>query len=126
MSRSTNSQITRLLFASNRGRRVRSCRTRVDAPPSLTIDAATHSATLDGHPLDLTPVELRLLTALHAEPGRVIKRDKLVTRLYVDHRVVSSRTVDSHVKNLRRKLALAANGEDLIRSVYGVGYRLEV
>lgn len=92
----------------------------------LAVDQDAHSATLDGHSLDLTPVEFRLLAALHGESGRVLRRDKLVTRLYVDHRVVTARTVDSHVKNLRHKLAAAANGEDLIRSVYGVGYRLEL
>jgi two-component system response regulator BaeR len=55
----------------------------------------------------------------------VFSRAALLERIYDDHRVVSDRTVDSHVKNLRRKLAHAAPGRDLLHSVYGVGYRLE-
>jgi len=73
--------------------------------------------------LSLTPVEFRLLGRLAAQPGRVFSRQQLMDALYRDHRVVSERTVDSHVKNLRRKLA--AVGPDPIDSVYGVGYRLE-
>ena len=55
--------------------------------------------------------------------GRVFSRQQLMDSLYRDHRIVSERTVDSHVKNLRRKLA--AMGPDPIESVYGVGYRLD-
>jgi two-component system response regulator BaeR len=91
----------------------------------VQVDAETWRASLDGRPLDLTPVEFRLLEALAAKPGRVLSRDQLLDRIYDDHRVVSDRTVDSHVKNLRRKLAAAAPGEELLSSVYGVGYRLE-
>ena len=78
-----------------------------------------------GVPLDLTPVEFRLLRMLAATPGRVLGRQRLLDGLYEDHRVVTDRTVDSHVKNLRRKLAEAAPGRDLIRSVYGVGFALD-
>ena len=53
-------------------------------------------------------------------------RDKLLERLYADHRVVTDRTVDTHVKNLRRKLEEVRPGEDLVRSIYGVGYKLEL
>jgi two-component system response regulator BaeR len=74
-------------------------------------------------PLTLTPVEFRLLRKLVARPGRVFSRTQLIDALYIDHRVVSDRTVDSHVKNLRRKLADA--GVDPIASLYGVGYRFE-
>ncbi|RXD69257.1 DNA-binding response regulator, partial [Xanthomonas perforans] len=59
-----------------------------------------------------------------AAPGRVYSREQLMGRLYADHRIVTDRTVDSHVKNLRRKLA-DAGGEDWVRSVYGAGYRFE-
>jgi two-component system response regulator BaeR len=71
----------------------------------------------------LTPVEFRLLRKLAAQPGRVFSRTQLIDALYLDHRVVSDRTVDSHVKNLRRKIA--ETGVDPIASVYGVGYRFE-
>lgn len=93
--------------------------------PGLVTDAEAYRATLDGVQLDLTPVEFRLLETLAAHPGRVFSRAALLERLYDDHRIVSDRTVDSHVKNLRRKLAEAGPGRELIHSIYGVGYRLE-
>ena len=74
-------------------------------------------------PPALTPVDARLLRKLAAKPGRVFSRTQLMDALYEDHRVVSDRTVDSHVKNLRRKLV--GMGVDPIASVYGVGYRFE-
>jgi two-component system, OmpR family, response regulator BaeR len=73
--------------------------------PGLVIEPGAYRATLDGIVLDLTPVEFRLLETLAAHPGRVFSRAGLLERLYDDHRIVSDRTVDSHVKNLRRKLA---------------------
>lgn len=92
----------------------------------LVIDEASYRATLDGQPLELTPVEFRLLKTLADMPGRVYTRDQMLDKLYDDHRVVTDRTVDSHVKNLRRKLEQVRPEQDLIRSIYGVGYRLEL
>jgi two-component system response regulator BaeR len=93
------------------------------APPAgLQLDDDRFEAHWRGVRLDLTPVEFRLLKALGERPGHVLSRNKLLDAIYVDHRVVSDRTVDSHVKNLRRKLA-QAGGEDPIESVYGVGYK---
>ena len=91
----------------------------------LTIDDEKFSATVDGHALDLTPVEFRLLALLASQPGRVFSRDQLMNNIYLDGRVVSDRTVDSHVKNLRQKIHEAIGTDDLIRSIYGVGYKLE-
>lgn len=96
------------------------------ATAGLVIDEAGYRATLDGQALELTPVEFRLLKTLAAGHGRVYTRDQLLDRLYDDHRVVTDRTVDSHVKNLRRKLEQVRPGQDLIRSIYGVGYKLEL
>jgi len=101
-------------------------RGRMPVANALVLDEARHRATLDGKPLDLTPVEFRLLGALAAAPGRVFSRDKLLERLYADHRVVTDRTVDAHVKNLRRKLEEVRPGTELVRSIYGVGYSLEL
>lgn len=99
---------------------------QAEAPGTgLVIDAECHRATLAGQPLDLTPVELRLLAALAAVPGRVWSRDQLLDRLHDDQRALSDRTVDSHVKNLRRKLEQTCPGSEPIRSIYGVGYRFE-
>lgn len=91
----------------------------------LDLDEARFEAHLDGARLELTPVEFRLLCALARMPGRVLSRAQLLDAIYVDHRVVSDRTVDSHVKNLRRKLAAARPGRELLHAVYGVGYRFE-
>ncbi|MBD1554179.1 response regulator [Pseudomonas typographi] len=94
-------------------------------PAGLQLAPASYRATYNGKLLELTPVEFRLLAALAALPGQVMSRDQLMNHLYDDHRVVTDRTVDSHVKNLRRKLDCAAPGRDLVRSIYGVGYCLE-
>ena len=91
----------------------------------LCVDDAAGRASLHGQPLDLTPVEFRLLRTLLATPGRIWARDELLNRLYLDHRVVIDRTVDSHVRNLRRKLADAGLDNEPIRSIYGMGYRYE-
>lgn len=93
---------------------------------TLQVDEPNLSASLYGKPLDLTPVEFRLLSALASPPLRIWPRDKLMDHLYPDHRVVVDRTVDSHIKNLRRKLMDAGCAEEPIRSVYGVGYRLDI
>jgi two-component system response regulator BaeR len=89
----------------------------------IELDEARFEARVRGRALILTPVEFRLLSKLAAQPGRVFSRQQLIDASYRDHRVVSDRTVDSHVKNVRRKLADL--GIDPISSVYGVGYRLE-
>jgi two-component system response regulator BaeR len=80
---------------------------------------------LDGHVLDLTAVEFKLLAVLAAHPGRIYSRDQLMDQMYRDERVVADRTVDSHVKKLRRKIAEIVAGEEFIHSVYGVGYCFE-
>jgi len=91
----------------------------------LELDARAFQARYKGVLLDLTPVEFRMLAALAARPGQVLSRDQLMNHIYQDHRVVADRTVDSHVKNLRRKLVAVTPGQDPVRSVYGVGYSLE-
>ncbi|PZQ11988.1 MAG: two-component system response regulator BaeR [Rhodanobacter denitrificans] len=93
-------------------------------PDPVALDVERFEVRVRGRPLTLTPVEFRLLHKLAGQPGRVFSRSQLIDALYLDNRVVSDRTVDSHVKNLRRKLADA--GVDPISSVYGVGYRYEV
>ncbi len=90
---------------------------------SLDIDDAMHSATLNGKKLQLTPVEFSLLKTLTSRPGQVYSRDQLMNEMYPDYRVVSDRAVDTHIKNLRKKLTNAGGGKDLVESVYGLGYR---
>ena len=96
------------------------------APPRLLIDEAHYRASLDGVALDLTPLELRLLSTFARSAGRVFSRDQLLDKIYSDHRVVTDRTVDSHIRNLRRKLERACPGETPIESLYGVGYRFQL
>ncbi len=107
-------------------RRARGSSNAQQATTGLHIDESQYLIKLDGQSLDLTPVEFRLLSALASPVGQIFSRDRLLDHLYDDHRVVTDRTVDSHVKNLRRKLEAVRPGEDLIRSIYGVGYRLEL
>ena len=92
----------------------------------LVIDRQTYRASWDGEPLALTPAEFRLLEALAQHPNKVWSRDQLLDCLYTDHRVVADRTVDSHVKNLRHKLQRVSRDAVIVRSIYGVGYKLEL
>jgi two-component system, OmpR family, response regulator BaeR len=102
-------------------------RSRAVQPPNLLlIDDTGWRASWQGQALDLTPIEFRLLRALASSPGRVYERAQLLDQLHDDGRAVTERAIDSHVKNLRRKLEQAGAGTECIRSVYGVGYRFEL
>jgi two-component system response regulator BaeR len=90
----------------------------------LHFDEACHRVELDRKPLNLTPVEFRILRALAQRSGSVLSRHRLMDCAYDDHRVVSERTIDSHLKNLRRKLQEISGPGEVIEGVYGVGYRL--
>lgn len=91
----------------------------------LKMDEHRFQASWDDKPLDLTPAEFRLLKTLAQEPGKVFSREQLLNQLYDDYRVVTDRTIDSHIKNLRRKLELLDANQPFIRAVYGMGYRWE-
>lgn len=75
--------------------------------------------------LDLTPVEYRLLITLLQKPGFAVSREKLLDEIYEDKRIVGDRTVDSHVKNLRKKFQKIKPETNLFKSVYKRGYKLE-
>lgn len=94
--------------------------------PTLVVDDSALRVTINGQRLDLTPVEFKLFATLSRHPGRVYRRDELLDLIYDDFRDVSDRTIDSHVKNLRRKIDAALPGRQAVHSVYGVGYRYEV
>ncbi|HEY5623744.1 MAG TPA: response regulator [Gammaproteobacteria bacterium] len=91
----------------------------------IELDSDLYQASVNGRPLELTPVEFRLLSVLHKHPGRVFSRDQLMDNAYLDDRAVSDRTMDSHIKNLRKKLNAVLPDEEVIRTIYGVGYKLE-
>ncbi len=92
---------------------------------ALSMDEEKFKATLNGRDLLLTPVEFALLKTLAGQEGRVFSRDQLMNEMYSDYRVVSDRAVDTHIKNLRKKISDASGAEDMIKSVYGLGYRYE-
>jgi len=92
---------------------------------NLKLDDAAFKATLGGKDLGLTAIEYQLLKVLSAHPGRIYTRDQLIDAMYRDERVVSDRTVDSHIKKIRRKIAALEPGRELIHSLYGVGYKYE-
>lgn len=91
----------------------------------LLLDEQRYLASLHGIDLELTAVEFKLLHFLHATPGRIYTRFQLMDKIYPNERVVSDRTIDSHVKKLRKKIAAVAPDEEFIHSVYGVGYKFE-
>lgn len=95
------------------------------AEHDIVVDRDAMRVRVHGTVVDLTPVEFRLLACLLEAPGRVYSREQLMRAAYTDHRVVSDRTIDTHVKNLRRKLTDPAGVEPPIQSVYGVGYRFD-
>ncbi len=76
--------------------------------------------------LELTSVEFQLLKSLYDHPGQIFSREQLIQKIYQDHRVVSDRTVDSHIKKLRKKLSTLSEDYEFIYSVYGAGYKFEL
>jgi two-component system response regulator RegX3 len=88
----------------------------------LVVDSARRRATLDGAPVDLTESEFRLLQTLARFPGRVYTRFELVDKVQGYQFEGYERTIDAHVKNLRRKLGEDARDPRLILTVYGRGY----
>ncbi len=91
----------------------------------LRLDEERFQATLSGRDLELTVVEFKLLSFLAANPGRIYGREQLMDHIYPDQRIVSDRTIDSHIKNLRKKIAGISPETELIHSVYGVGYKYD-
>ena len=88
----------------------------------LNVDIGARLAYLDGKALTLTRTEFGLLTTLVRHAGNTVTRETLMRGAYPGRRVVSDRTIDSHIRRLREKLRAA--GADPIRTVHGVGYRL--
>lgn len=95
------------------------------ATPTLLLDGARRRASLYGQSLQLTGKEFDILQILHSSPGRVYSRTQLLELAYAGELDANERAVDSHVKNLRRKFALADPGHEWFRSVYGVGFALD-
>lgn len=105
----------------------RSAVAAIPVPPSpLQMDALQLRASWNGKVLNLTPQQFRLLDVLAGSPGRIFSRAQLLELAYTDSTDVIDRAIDSAIKNLRKKLAVDIPEQELIHSVYGVGYRFEL
>ncbi|HVV26415.1 MAG TPA: response regulator transcription factor [Rhizomicrobium sp.] len=89
----------------------------------LALDPQRHECTWDGKPVRLTVTEFLILQALAQRPGFVKSRDSLMDAAYDDQVYVDDRTIDSHIKRLRKKFKAVADDFDAIETLYGVGYR---
>jgi len=98
----------------------------VEQGANFVVDENSASLRIGDKECALTSVELNLLKALHASPGRIFNRNQLMARIYPDSRVVSDRTIDSHVKKLRQKIEALDSSTQYIHSVYGIGYKFEI
>jgi len=92
---------------------------------NLQIDTRRREVRCDGKQIDLTATEYKLLVTMAKNPGRVFTRGELLDLALGSQATGYDRTIDSHIKNLRQKLSPAAGGNQLIRTVYGVGYKFE-
>ena len=92
---------------------------------TLTLDENTYKVHYQGQAIELTAVEFQLLKVMYDRPEQIFSRQKLMDSIYNDHRIVSARTIDSHIKKLRKKFNQINDKEDIIYSVYGVGYKYE-
>ena len=89
----------------------------------LVLDSLRHSVTWDGKDVTLTVTEFLILQTLAQHPGHVKSRDQLMDAAYSDDVYVDDRTIDSHIKRLRRKFRAVADDFTAIETLYGVGYR---
>mgnify|MGYP003634130438 CR=1 FL=1 len=101
-------------------------RTQTIENPSdmITLDEYRLTVSFHHQEVALTAVEFQLLKPLAEKPERIFSREQLMQNMYSDHRIVNNRTIDSHIKKLRKKLSDISNGKDWVQSVYGTGYRL--
>ncbi|MBV9566158.1 MAG: response regulator transcription factor [Bradyrhizobium sp.] len=93
------------------------------AQGKLAIDPVEHAASFAGTPLRLTAIEFGILRALLARPTALFSREQIMAAAYQLNIQVSDRTIDSHIRNIRAKLA-AANCDNVIETIHGVGFKL--
>ena len=109
--------------------RIKSILRRVENPRSpvsgLSLDESSFRVCFKDQVTQLTSVEFLLLKTMHDAPGRIFSREQLMSQIYTDYRVVSDRTIDSHIKKLRKKLTEIDLPDQVIHSVYGAGYKFE-
>lgn len=98
--------------------------TQVTHSDMLRLDSSQLAVLYKDHKIELTAVEFQLLKPMVDNPQRIFSREQLMQNMYSDHRIVNNRTIDSHIKKIRKKLADISDDQDWIQSVYGTGYRL--
>jgi DNA-binding response OmpR family regulator len=118
-------RVRAILRRSREGGAPPSARTTLD-DGRLRIDELRHEVRVDDRPVGLTPTEFRLLVTLASYPGRVYSRFELIERIQGSDFEGDERTIDAHVKNLRRKLEPDPAAPRYVQTVHGVGYRLGV
>jgi DNA-binding response OmpR family regulator len=91
---------------------------------ALTVNYLKHEAFLEGKPLNLTPIEFKVLGALVKEPGRVFSRAQIIEKALGDDFDGFDRTIDVHILKLRRKLEPDPHNPRYIKTIYGAGYKL--
>lgn len=116
--------VARVRAVLRRAAQTAASRADASAEVPITVDEATRRAHVSGHEIELTRVEFDLLASLLESPGRVYTRAQLIDRVWGDGFAISDRTVDSHVKALRKKVTEAGGDPTLIETVRGVGYRV--
>lgn len=90
----------------------------------LSLDKDRHEVVLASNPIKLTPTEFALLWLLISEPGRVFRREELLQAVWSQDIHVEDRTIDAHISKVRRKLCQRPEGQGLIETIWGLGYRL--
>jgi two-component system, OmpR family, response regulator BaeR len=104
---------------------LRRCQPRHAPSSPIAIDEATRTVRIHAQPLELTATEFNLFATMARHPGVIYSRAQLLDVVARDTLDVSDRSIDSHIKNLRRKLTARLGDMDVIQSVYGLGYRVE-
>ena len=91
---------------------------------ALRLDLQQHSLSVDGDSVELTPTEFKLLQVLMANPGHTLTRDELLEKVLGYAYEGMGRTLDTHIRNLRKKIEPDSEQPLYIQTVYGIGYRL--
>lgn len=100
-------------------------RTYVATNKGLSLNKSRYTAAANGREVTLTALEFHILEVLSGATGRIFTRNEIMDRVYSDYRIINDRTIDSHVKKLRRKLEQLRLEKMPVYSVYGVGYKYE-
>jgi len=95
------------------------------ADNTIMMNEETLQTSISGHQIELTAIEFRLLHTMVKRPGRIFSRAQLLDNLYDDSRIVSDRTIDSHIKKLRKKIANHIE-QEVVHSIYSVGYKFQL